>query len=310
MSFAATKVMSLSSTSGAPTPPYASPCTDVSGTARIDEALDPEAVRRVLQPIEEELNYRADVAMLPSPPSNTPAFSPTPSVYRARGRGFSLLNDRLSQLKVKPRRDSDFLSNCSDGRSTKGSDAESVDGDTSSVGDRSTGNFSLPKEPPTKAATPLITTLPDSIPVALGSANMSPRIEEYIQFMSGDLPIAGSAEASPKDVPANDASHTRGASLDTIKTGVTEKSTWAEDAEDVIEHALLRLEQLAHDNHIVDPTCSMEQYYLQVLQQALASKNRKFKTNAFLAAKDSAVSLTLPVSADACDKGVSAQGSD
>ena len=298
MSATVMKVTSLSSSSGAPSPPNASPATDASGAANVGDTLDLEAIGRVLEPIEEELNEQADAAMLPSPPSNTPAFSHAPSVYRPRSRGFSLIKDRLAQLKNQPRRDSDYHSNCSDGVSTKGSDTGSVDGDASSVGDRSTGNSSWLKHPLHKTAT-LIRSSPDSGPIILASAQLNPRVQEYIQSSGQDLPVFGTAKdsSSPSHgIPANDGSHVRGASFDTIATdnsGVTEKSTWVEDCEDAIERGLLRLEQLAYDSYTVDPAHSMEEYYAQTLQRVLLSDKRKFKVS--LAPEHTASSLPSTV---------------
>ncbi|KAF1979780.1 hypothetical protein BU23DRAFT_496659 [Bimuria novae-zelandiae CBS 107.79] len=278
MSTIATKVMSLSSTSGPPTPPPQTPCSDSSAAHDYGAQPDFEAIGRILGPIQEDLNEQAEVAMLPSPPINTPeAFSPAPSVYRpARNRGFSLLGDRLAQLKLhersSPHKDSDCASsNRSVALSNEEDDRESMEDDASSVGARSTGLLNTPRL--TRSA----------IPIALGSARLNPRIEEYVHFSSKDLPVTGPvklATSSTQAVPANDGSHTRGASVDTIRTnhtGVTEKSTWAEEVEDATERAFLRLEQLAYDEATINPQRSMEDYYVERLQRLLLSADRKVK---------------------------------
>jgi hypothetical protein len=290
MSTLATKVMSLSSTSGAPTPPNPTPHTE-SATSN-DNAAQPDfdAVGRILGPIQEDLNEQADVAMLPSPPINTPeAFSPAPSViYRPhRSRGFSLLGDRLAQLKLhergSPRRDSDCASS---NRSivTEGDEAETTEDDASSTGRSVTWSLPGYTRNSNKIA-PLVSPTPGAIPIALGSARLNPRIEEYVQFSSKDLPVTGTAmgaTSSTQTAPANHGSHTRGASFDTIKSvgvfsGVTEKSTWAEEVEEVAERAFLRLEQLAYDECARNPTRSMEEHYTERLQRLLTKGDRKVK---------------------------------
>ncbi|KAL1595063.1 hypothetical protein SLS60_009750 [Paraconiothyrium brasiliense] len=291
MSTIATKVMSLSSTSGAPTPPNPTPCTESSTGNNNGTHPDFDAVGRILGPIQEDLNEQADVAMLPSPPINTPeAFSPAPSVYRVtRSRGFSLLGDRLAQLKLhertSPRKDSDCASSSrSVATSAEEGESESIEDDTSSTG-RATGNWTASKFTRNKTAAPLISPTPAAIPIALGSARLNPRIEEYVQFSSKDLPVTGPAKcatSSTQAVPANNGSHTRGGSFDTIKSdgavsGVTEKSTWAEEVEDAAERAFLRLEQLACDEYTLNPKHSMEDHYVQRLQRLLANGDRKVK---------------------------------
>ena len=75
MSVTATKVMSLSSTSGAPTPPHPTPCTEASPGHEDAAQPDFDSLTRLLVPIQEDLNEQAEVAMLPSPPINTPEIS-------------------------------------------------------------------------------------------------------------------------------------------------------------------------------------------------------------------------------------------
>lgn len=286
------KVMSLSSTSGAPTPPNPTPCVDSPASNHNATQPDLEAVYRLLDPIQEDLNEQADVAMLPSPPINTPeAFSPAPSMYRVtRSRGFSLLGDRLAQLKLhehsSPRKDSDCASSNRSIVASLEDEGENNDNDNDANSNaRSAGNWSAPKHTINKTVVPLISPTPGAIPIALGSARLNPRIEEYVQFSSKDLPVTGPVKAvtsSTQAVLAKNGSHTRGGSFDTVKSdgarsGVTEKSTWAEEVEDAAERAFLRLEQLAYDEYTINPKRSMEDHYTKRLQRLLGAGDRKVK---------------------------------
>ncbi|KAJ4303562.1 hypothetical protein N0V90_002461 [Kalmusia sp. IMI 367209] len=282
-----TKVMSLGSTSGAPTPPNPTPCTEALTSNDKVAHPDFDAVGRILGPIQEDLNEKADVAMLPSPPINTPeAFSPAPSVYRpARSRGFSLLGDRLNQLKLQerssPYKDSDTASsNRSVETSIEEDEGEHMEDDTSSTGKRST-----PKNSRFRYAVSLAAPPPSSISIALGSPSLNPRIEEYVHFSSKDLPVTGPtkyASSSTQAIPAHEGSHTRGVSRESVKSdgevsGVTEKSTWAEEVEDAAERSFLQLEQLAVDEYIINPNRSMEDHYLDRLQRLLTATNQRVK---------------------------------
>lgn len=307
MTVAPTKAMSLASTSGVPSAPHATPCTEYTDTASANGDGDGgtsvlEALDRLLGPMEADLNERADVAMLPTPPLNTPeAFSPPGSVFRvARGRGFSILGDRLTQLKLQKRQDSDYMSsNRSDVMSSKTDDTESMDGDGSSVGDRSTGNLSTPKHIRHKIVTSLNSSTPDVNRVTLGLSPLNPLNDENIHFSSKDLPVVGTVEtanSSTQAVPGNDGSHTRGTSFETIKLdrgGVTENTTWAEEVEDSVERAILRLEQLAFDDYNINPDLSLEDHYKQRLQRLLTAGNRKFKLNVSYASKGSSSSSPM-----------------
>lgn len=287
-----TKVMSLSSTSGAPTPPNPTPHTESASNNDVVAQPDFDAVGRILGPIQEDLNERADVAMLPSPPINTPeAFSPSPSVvYRPhRSRGFSLLGDRLAVLKLhergSPRRDSDCASSNRSIVTSVEDETENIEDDASSTSHSVTWSVPGYSHSIHKNVAPLISPTPGAIPIALGSARLNPRIEEYVHFSSKDLPVTGPAKgttSSTQAVPANDGSHTRGGSFDTIKSdvafkGVAEKSTWAEEVEEAAERALLRLEQLAFDECACNPMRSMEEHYTERLQRLLARRERKVK---------------------------------
>jgi hypothetical protein len=233
----------------------------------------------ILEPVQADLNESADAAMYPSPPINTPeAFSPAPSVYlRTRGRGLSAIGDRLVQLKleerISPRKDTDVTSdNCSIVTSIKEDEEEdeeeqypaSLDGMMRSPG-------------PVKAP---------SIPIVLGSPSRNPRIEEYLNFSSDDLPVTGPndhAKASAHMGTAHLGLHSRDNSIKSAKSaqsvasGVTEKSTWAEDVEDSANRAVARLEQLAEDEHKCDPSKTIEEYYTARLQRLLNAPDKKVK---------------------------------
>ncbi|KAF2445606.1 hypothetical protein P171DRAFT_268846 [Karstenula rhodostoma CBS 690.94] len=292
MATMSTKVMSLSSTSGAPTPPTTTPYTESASSSDNVAQPDFDAVGRILGPIQEDLNEQADVAMLPSPPINTPElFSPAPSVvYRPhRSRGFSLLGDRLAQLKLhergSPRRDSDCASSNYSIVTSVEDETENIEDDASSTGRSVTWSVPGYAHSINKNVAPLISPTPGAIPIALGSARLNPRIEEYVQFSSKDLPVTGPARgntSSTQAIPANNGSHTRDGSFDTIKSdgavsGVTEKSTWAEEVEEAAERALLRLEQLAFDECARNPGRSMEEHFTERLQRLLAKRDRKVK---------------------------------
>lgn len=284
-----TKVMSLSSTSGAPTPPNPTPYTDTASSVDNPAQPDFDAVGRILAPIQEDLNERADVAMLPSPPINTPeVFSPAPSiVYRPhRTRGFSLLGDRLAMLKLhersSPRKDSDAASDNRSIVTSAEDEVENVDDDANSNDHSVTWSIPGDAQKINKTAVALVSPTPGAIPIALGSARLNPRIEEYVQFSSKDLPVTSPARgttSSAQTVPVNDGSHLRVNSLDTIKGnhGVTEKSTWAEEVEENAERAFLRLEQLAYDECVRNPMRSMEEFYIERLQRLLNKRDRKVK---------------------------------
>lgn len=62
---------------------------------------------------------------------------------------------------------------------------------------------------------------------------------------------------------------------ETQDTGVTEMSTWKEEVEGRFERALQCLENLAHDEHLLDPSKPVEQYYEAHLKRLLSNRNRK-----------------------------------
>lgn len=68
-------------------------------------------------------------------------------------------------------------------------------------------------------------------------------------------------------------------------TGVTEMSTWKEEVESEFERALQRLENLANDEHKLDPSKPTEHYYQAHLRRLLAAPNRKLPVSIALMAK-------------------------
>lgn len=251
--------------------------------------MDFAAVAKILGPIQESLNESADEAMYPSPPINTPEIlSPAPSVvYRhpgSRGRGFSVIGDRLAQLKIDNRksahRDADVVSSS---RSIEHSVTEDDESEAASISEvlsdagrekLGLGHGSIPPVPlisPTKVG---------SVPIALGSPTVNPRIEEYLSFTSKDLPtkpLAPSAlSALPESSTSTKAAVDPASSRVSLKSdgGVTEKSNWAEELEDSVDRACMRLEQLARDEYVTDPSKSVDDYYIARLKRLLGSDKR------------------------------------
>jgi len=287
----AVKVTSVGSTSGAPSPPNPSPRTDYTENF---QPTDIDAVGRILAPIQEDLNEQAEAAMYPSPPINTPeTFSPAASVYKTgRVRGFSLLGDRLNQLKLEernsPLKDTDAGSN---NRSVAPSTAES---EPEAMSDASFLN---------KCPTPVNTVVgaaeEGTIHIALGSPAINPRQEEYANFpIDGfvlDRPDPMGSSPSRTTV-VHDYIHSRDTSIKSFKTdsggsGVTEKSNWADEVEDIADRAILQLEQLAEDEHETNPSRPLEDYYVERLQKLLMASRRRVKTRV----------TYVPVSAESVD---------
>jgi hypothetical protein len=283
-----TKVTSYCSTSGAPSVPNATPATEFLGSDVTEPPppMDFAAVTKILAPITETLNDSADEAMLPSPPINTPIVgSPTPSVsffpYQ-RARGFSAIGDRLAKLKldnrkIRCRRDAESV------RSDEPSVVEDCDCEVVSISEvvsdggkgKCPGHVSM--SPP--LASPLGV---GSVPIALGSPTVNPRIEEYLSFTSKDLPTQGPEPATGVTL----AEHATSTSTSAIEAksfnsrvsfksdGVTEKSNWAEELEESVDRTCLRLEQLAKDEHNMDPSKTIEEYYVGRLARLLGARHR------------------------------------
>jgi hypothetical protein len=155
----ATKILSLRSSDDVSPVPNVTPATEAANEHPVHDDTDLEAVTETLAPIQEELNEAAENATFPSPPVQTPlAFSPTPSiVYRQlqRGRGMSVINERLNQLSLA-------------GRINEASSVRSGEGD----------NLGSPT---------------GSIPITMGSPAANPRIAEYLAYREGDKDVSGHA---------------------------------------------------------------------------------------------------------------------
>jgi hypothetical protein len=291
MTITMTKVTSLDSQSGAPTAPNATPATERNDPIDPPPEMDYEAVAKILRPIQESLNEAALEAGYPSPPINSPeALSPAPSVtYRrstqTRGRGFSLIGDRLAQLKIDSRKfrhhDGDMTSV---NLSAEPSVADEEEGDMASVSMLSDDGSG--KHNHGRARTWLASLDPKmgSVPIALGSPALNPRIEEYLSFTSKDLPAKTVAPCFPSTLMETSTS-----SIKTIVEperssqksdgGVTEKSNWAEEVDDAVDRACMRLEQLAKDEHQTDSTKSFDEYYISRLERLLSSEKRRVKVS-------------------------------
>ncbi|KAF2640305.1 hypothetical protein P280DRAFT_32635 [Massarina eburnea CBS 473.64] len=284
-----TKVMSVGSSSGAPPTPHPTPRTDDPGSIdQVVKRTDLDAVGKMLGMIEEVLNESAEAPMLPSPPINTPAFSPAPSVYKGtRTRGLSGIGDRLAQLKLEerssPLKDSDTASVS---RSVVAFIPEEEDDDE--IGSQDSGNneginILLPKHNPHTSSSSLQGSL-GGIPVVLGSPKVNPLMEEFLNFSSAELPVvdpdtkgtSSTVIASAGDNSSGngivDSSHRSTKSV----TGdeVVEKSNWAEEVMDGVDRAFKQVEQLAMDQHHVDSSRTFEEYFIGRLNQVLESKHR------------------------------------
>jgi hypothetical protein len=292
------KITSLGSQSEGHSEPHPTPATEAldAEVVTTPPPMDFAAVTKILAPITESLNESAEEAMYPSPPINTPIVgSPTPSMkYRfpIRGRGLSAVGDRLAKLKIDNRkshrhhhqRETDVTSSC---RSMEPSVAEDGDEcDEASISDVLSDSC-RDKECPGHASmsmSPSLFSPPDMglVPIALGSPTLNPRIAEFLSFTSNDLPDHAPAPATGTTL-AEHASSTSTTALDAnsmrshvslMSEGVTEKSNWAEDLEDNLEHMCLRLEQLAKDEHNANPSYSTEDYYVARLHRLLGDSSR------------------------------------
>lgn len=298
-----TKVTSYGSQSGLPSAPNPTPTTEALDSDVTDPPppMDFAAVTRILAPVTEELNEAADVAMLPSPPMCTPVVgSPVQSVKwpfpAQRSRGLSLIGDRLAKLKIDARRTrcrrdaaeittssllSDEPSIAEDNESDMASISE-VMSDVVSEGCKEKICAQCPGHVRTCFSFPLASTLGlSSVPIALGSPVLNPRIEEYLSFTSKDLPTQAPEPATGATL-AEHASSTSATVLDANSMcnsfnddGVTEKSNWAEELEDAFTRTLLRFEQLAKDEHTADPSKDISEYYVSRLRTLLGNSKRQ-----------------------------------
>ena len=247
----ATKVTSMNDSSGNPTPPIGTPVTDFMSEVAPMSSPHLKAVDKILVPIQESLNEEAENAAYPSPPINTPqTYSPAPSVIIRqfqRTRGMSALGERLMRINVDQRsiqglkdKEMDSRSECfSNGDEAEGSNA----GEDSGIS-------------PT-----------GEIPIGLGSPTTNPRLQEYLAHAP-----SGSRFPTKDRTPRRDGDDGKNG-----KNGVVEKSNWAEDVMGDLEHAFMRLQQLAEDEEDVDGIPA-KVHYLERLNQVVTSTDRKFPT--------------------------------
>jgi hypothetical protein len=290
MMFTTTKVTSLDSQSDGPSVPNPTPATEPVGNTF--EPIDPPpemdytAVAKILGPIQESLNEAAIEADYPSPPINTPVFgSPAPSVaYRhpmTRGRGFSVIGDRLAQLKINDRklrhREADVGSSS---YSPEASIAEDEEADVASISEV-LSDSGRDKQGPGHARETLdpIDVTEGSLPIALGSPAVNPRIVEYLTFTSDDLPTNSVAPCFPSTLMRTSTGSLKtvidGSDRNSEKSdGVTEKSNWAEEIEEAVDRTCLRLEQLADDEWKRDSSKTFAEYYVARLERLLGSDKR------------------------------------
>jgi len=295
-----TKVTSLGSHSENHTVPFPTPVTEAldSHVVNPPPPMDFAAVTRILAPITESLNEKAEEAILPSPPLNTPVIgSPAPSVtmrpVAQRLRGFSGIGDRLARLKIEGRvsrrhyhqAGTDLTSSTRSAEpSVVGECDECEMGSISEVMSEGCKDKECPGHSRMFLPSPLPSPLgTGSVPIALGSPTINPRIEEYLSFTSKDLPNQAPAPVTGATL-AQHAQSTSTTVLDanslrsrvSFKSdGVTEKSNWADDVEDGFDRICLRLEQLADDEYNTDPSKSPEEYYIARLKRLLGSGKRQ-----------------------------------
>ncbi|KAH9869315.1 hypothetical protein IAQ61_006521 [Plenodomus lingam] len=252
--------------------------------------IDFANVTEILAPYQWLLNETADDPRYPSPPINTPtALSPAPSVVsRYRVRSLSAVNDRLDKLKMDDRKHArrDADGTCSS-PSVDPSIVEDDEQEMASIPevlsdagkDKSFFRQHSMSLPPL-ISPPLVSPTDDgSVYIALGSPMVNPRIEEYLSFTSKDLPTKALSGCVPSTLGENGISFNAtvgpASSRNSMKSdGVTEKSNWAEDVEDNVNHVCLRLEQLAEDEHVADPSKSVDEYYVARLERLLGSCKR------------------------------------
>ncbi|KAF3035132.1 hypothetical protein E8E12_006107 [Didymella heteroderae] len=266
-------------TAGNVTVPNPTPLTEAMDNETADPPpdIDFHAMVKILGPIAESLNEAAEDAMYPTPPINTPAVtSPATSViYRYpshRGRGWSSIGDKLAKAKLDGHRfgqDTDILSVSNRSyRSSVPADDEN-DGTIDMLGEGGTNR----------------------IPIGLGSPR--PNLVGLIAFSANDLvnrpPVPFNSTALPDSSSAEVAVGSGSHHPDSAKrfaTGVTEMSTWQEEVEGRFERALQCLENLAHDEHQLDSSKSMEQYYEAHLKRLLSATSRKYPASVAVVDKE------------------------
>jgi hypothetical protein len=218
------------------------------------------AVSKTLAPIEEELNEKADEAMYPTPPVQTPeAFSPAPSVVvrqYTRARGLSFLPERLAQIQLEETATDDTASSYHS--TTLSQDEE--------------GNIGS-----------------GSITIGLGSPTVNPRLEEYLAHpppRTAPIPLNTTGQVSTKDDGRGGVSGTnQNATQDSNnREGVREASTWSDVALSDLVEALERLEQVVADLQEQDG-CPAVDRYMTCLNLVLMHPDRKYPAKAVLEEK-------------------------
>lgn len=278
------------STSASPSVPHPTPATEALESAIIDAPLpmDFSAITGLLGPIQDMLNESATEAMYPSPPINTPEVtSPTPSLSRytvSRSRGFSAIGDRLAQLKFDDRRFAQRETDAaSSNHSFEPSVAEDEESERASISEMFSDTGKCKQHTMHTTSHTLLASTPsdDAVPISLGSPAANPRIEEYLSFTSNDLPTKPTASSSHypitfKDFHTNKSNFEPNSDCNSLKSdgGVTEKNNWAEEVEDAVVRACMRMEQLAKDEHTTNPSKTIEDYYVDRLKRLLGDRRR------------------------------------
>jgi hypothetical protein len=198
-----------------------------------------------------------------------------------RGRGFSVIGDRLAQLKINDRklrhREGDVGSS---NYSPEASIAEDEEADIASISEV-LSDSERDKQGLGHARTTLdsINVTEGLVPIALGSPAVNPRIVEYLTFTSDDLPTNSVAPCFPSTLMEMSTASVKtiidGSDRASLKSeGVTEKSNWAEEIEEAVDRTCLRLEQLADDEWKRDSSKSFADYYVARLERLLGSDKR------------------------------------
>jgi hypothetical protein len=266
-----------------------------------------DAVSSTLAVIEEHLNESADVAMLPSPPINTPVgTSPEPSIVgrnKARSNVFGEFGDRIAEVLFDSRNrrvEDDSVSNQSV-RSFDPASDESVNGSECGASDDMDNNSEMETGISKLflyflSFFPIISNM-DLVPICLGSPRPNPLIEEYEAYPAeGGVKITHDNESavdSAVEVSADSATESDDASKVAARElpsttladrtasfkserGVTENSNWADECEDGLARAIRRLEQLVKDEASTDSSMTQEQRYITRLMRLLEDDERLY----------------------------------
>ncbi|KAF2115190.1 hypothetical protein BDV96DRAFT_646208 [Lophiotrema nucula] len=243
------KMTSIGSGDDVPSPPHPTPVAEARDEVDSIPAMDMSRVSNTLETIAEDVNEAA----LPSPPVNTPEalLSPAPSVKQGRGRGFSVLGDRL-QLKHNERRRYGITDTECD------SSIAEEDSHLDSAGKKL---FSPPLPSPASM----------DVPIVLGAPTTNPPHHEYLDRSAGhDL----GDPPSPRMINGSMEEARGHAKNKQSIAGVTENSNWADDIEQDFDNVLKRLEQLAQDEAELGQSMTREEYYMRRLRRFLTSRDR------------------------------------